>query len=306
MHVILGMTLVHDRLSTAPHLKRTTKEVYHWYETTSQLSQALSKPFKESEKDALWMTATLLGGMAFSDVQATTPFESWPLKPASPSDLEWLKMSDGKKTVWKMVNPTRVGSRVREIALTHHKDLLNPFVSFEQLQALPPGFLELYDLHPDSSAENNPYYSALAILAQLMQPGMECSRNNVIKYCCFISTITPAYKELLLSKDPRALMVMAWWWCKACSYNQWWFQRRAVIEGQAICIYLEMYHGHEDWIRRSLETPKILCGLGRAPGNPDDKLNFSTFRPALRSNEEEDWSLDNAQRITSATLALYT
>lgn len=306
MHVVLAMTLVHDRQSISPGLKPTTKETFHWYQTTSQLSKALSGPIKESEKDALWMTATLLGGMAFSDVRASTPYESWPLKPSSPSDLDWLKLSDGKKVVWKLVSPTRMGSKMRAMALSQHEHLLRPFATFEQLQALPPGFVELYDLRPDSNAENNPYYNAAAILAQLMGPEVPCNRKNIIKYCCFLTNITPTYKQLLISKDPRALLLMGWWWSKACGYEQWWFQRRALTEGQAICIYLETYYGHEDWVQKSLKIPKILCGLEHKGFEAKLPLHNSGLSSARNDYEQDDRCLDFSRQVAVGTLAIFT
>jgi hypothetical protein len=61
------------------------------------LNDKLSTSIEPSERDALWACAGLLGALSFSSIQAKTPEEAWPLKPSSPSDLEWLKMSEGRR-----------------------------------------------------------------------------------------------------------------------------------------------------------------------------------------------------------------
>lgn len=59
-------------------------------------------------------------------------------------------------------------------------------------------------------------------------------------FLSFISNLRPGYKKLLELKDPRALLFLAWWNVKVSQVEEcWWTWRRAVLEGRAICRYLE-------------------------------------------------------------------
>ncbi len=94
---------MHDHhLSTVSNTKLSTTEAYHWYQATSTFNKQLSRPPQVEEQAALLTTAALLGTIAFCHIEARTSEEAWPLKPPSSSDLDWLRMSDGKKEVWKL------------------------------------------------------------------------------------------------------------------------------------------------------------------------------------------------------------
>ena len=61
-------------------------------------------------------------------------------------------------------------------------------------------------------------------------------------FLIFISDPQPVYKSLLERKDPRALLIFAWWNAKVSQAGEyWWIQRRVVLEGRAICLYLRWW-----------------------------------------------------------------
>lgn len=80
---------------------------YHWSQGAALLNRKLSIGIEPEERDALWACAGLLGALALSSISATTPEEAWPLKQTSPSDLDWLKMCEGKREIWKIADPRR-------------------------------------------------------------------------------------------------------------------------------------------------------------------------------------------------------
>ena len=68
----------------------------------------------------------------------------------------------------------------------------------------------------------------------------------------------PVYKSLLERKDPRALLILAWWNAKVCHVEEcWWIQRRIVLEGRAICRYLRR------WAREMGESVEKLVDRPR-------------------------------------------
>ena len=77
MHVVLTLTLMHDRyLSVSPDSKASTAEAYHWYRGIALFSSKVSKGVQPWERDALWVTAALLGAIAFSCIEERTAEEA--------------------------------------------------------------------------------------------------------------------------------------------------------------------------------------------------------------------------------------
>jgi len=85
-------------------LTNPTALAFHWSQAAALLNKTLSTGVKPSERDALWVCASLLGALSFTSIQAQTPEEAWPLKPDASSDLYWLKISKGKSAIWKIID----------------------------------------------------------------------------------------------------------------------------------------------------------------------------------------------------------
>ena len=187
-----------------------------------------------------------------------TPEEAWPLKQSSPLDLLWLRMGDGKKEIWKLAQPLRGDSVFLAVALEQTTFFPTP-PNRLRLEALPSNFLNLYDLSAMSTSDNNPYYAAASTLAQSLNS--DCAYSTIVNFLIFISHIPPDYKVLLERKDPRALLLLAYWYAKVCQFQLWWIWRRAVLECQAICIYLERYHSHETVIQELLKFPRTVFDI---------------------------------------------
>jgi hypothetical protein len=171
---------MHDRyLSESMNTKLTPAEAFHWYRSIALFNSKLSGPIQHSERDALWPAALLLGIIAFCYVEVKTPEEAWPLKPASSLDLNWLRMSDGKKPVLKIAQPWRADSIFHAWALEYSKRLaISRAVSQTSstgagLEGLPSGFVKLYGLDTTSTTDNNPYQIAASTLAQSLNT--DCS-----------------------------------------------------------------------------------------------------------------------------------
>lgn len=267
LHAVLRFTLLHDRylydpLGTSP----STAEAFHSYHAAALFNMMLSRDsHTNDEKDALWGTAALLGAGAFADIEATSAEEAWPLKPPCLSDLDWLKMSEGKNAVWKLANPMREDSPFRAVIeqeqrkqhtfLVEREDpAVDQFLSYCAILN-QPGYVET------DSVDNGPYYKAAAILEKLMP--MDCSHKTALWFLSFLGHMEPAYRQLVTSQDPPALLLLAWWYAKLLHYNVWWVSRRCLFECRAICIYLQRILSPEDPILAHLDFPKLACGLDR-------------------------------------------
>jgi hypothetical protein len=271
MHIIQTLTGVHDRQLSAPLTSRqTTTEMFHLSQAASLFNKKLSSTVEESDRDPLWIAAAMLGITAFAWIDATSPEEAWPLADPKSSDLDWIRMSELKPAVWDLTNPLRPSSAFSGL----HKNYANlgrdKFAG--QVEDVPLAFAELFNIDEYSTVENNPYHAAVVGLAPLLQ--VHCQRPNILLFLSFISHLYGGFKKLLEAKDPRALLLLAYWFAKVCR-SVWWIERRSIMEGQAICLYLEAHHSEKKRIQDMLQHPKKILVAAAL-----DCLSSSTVRMA--------------------------
>ena len=250
---------MHDRyLSGVPNTDLSTIEAFHWYQGVALFNSKISGRIEPRERHAVYATAVCLGAIAFFYIEATTPEEAWPLKPPSPMDLNWLSLSDGKKELGKDAQPQIENGPVRA---------LNPFESTKPvsnsciipgLEALPSGFIQLCNLDESSTSQNNPYHAVATALGESLYS--DCKLTTILSFLSLIGNFHPEYKRLLRRKDPSALLLLAYWFAKMCQFSHWWIARRAALEGQAICMYLQRYHGDSGEIQKFLPFPRMMFG----------------------------------------------
>jgi hypothetical protein len=261
MHVIQTITAIHDRYITGPAASHSTlEEAFHLSQAAALFNQKLSGPIHPDDRDALWVTAGLLSQIAFAFVDASTPEEAWPLKGQDPTDLEWIAMSENKKAIWEIANPMRPESIFHGLVmdLVRLDQLCGP--SEPNIANLPPLFVKVFELENESIAETCPYRTSVLLLSSLMP--IECTRDTLVKFLGFASHTNPKYKPLLTQKDPKALLLLAYWYAKVLN-SVWWLDRRATMECQAVVLYLERNHPDEEDILELLNFPKECCGMWR-------------------------------------------
>lgn len=265
IHIVLTLSMMHDRYKSCSDpwgTEPSSKETFHWYHGTAIFNKVLSQPLKDEDRDPLWGTAALLGCITIAFLEATKAEEAWPLKPPSAADLDWLRMSDGKKEVWRLVDPLREDSVWRHaLDYEHHKDPVPYEHPVPELNLLYPFLVKIYDFDPlvGEDNPNDPYHTAASILVRLLE--LDCNHSTIMYFLSFLGHMTPRFRQLLHEKDPKALLLLSWWYGKMCQYNVWWTSRRMKLEGQAICLYLERYHSEQKDMIKLLEFPRVMTGL---------------------------------------------
>jgi hypothetical protein len=263
MHIIQTITAAHDRYlapasTPAPH-RQTLTEIYHLSRAAALFNAKLSSPIRPSDRDGLWATATLLGTIAFSWIDASCPEEAWPLRPSDPSDLEWLRMSEQKSTIWNLTDPLRPDSVFHVLKDDYIKGyFVQNSVPKSGIDGIPEPFVRLCGLDEFSNEENNKYFAACHVLGRVL--AMESFQGSVVNFLGFISHMRPGFKRLLEQKEPRALVLLAYWYAKVRG-AVWWLEWRAVMECRATCLYLEKWYGGMSDVMDLLAWPKMKCGL---------------------------------------------
>ena len=259
MHVVQTLTAMHDRfLTESPRSRPSVPEIYHWTEAVSLFNRKLSAPIAAADRDSLWATAALLGAIAFSSIEATTPEEAWPLKLPEASDLDWLMMSEGKRAIWVVADPLRADSVFHSLSEEFDDAYYSSATFPSGIDGIPTAFVELFGFDVTTTSKSSPYHVAARVISALLD--VECCQANIVKFFAFASHMQPEFLSLMAQKDPRALLLVAYWYAKIRNAI-WWVHRRATLEGQAICLYLERWYPHNFAIRELLQLPKRALGL---------------------------------------------
>lgn len=230
MHIVLGVTASHDRhlqehVTWAPF----AAESYHLSHGIQLFQDKLSKPVIFQDKDALWIAAILLGVASFSSIATGVVEEAWPLVS---EDLAWLRLSEGKRVVFELTNPTRLDSAWRSSVETYVSALSKP----KEAQSRETPFDHLCEDPGPKWPTSNPYEEIVPKLACLLD--LECGETTFLPFLSFVMHINPHYGDAVEQRDPWAMLMLAYWFAKVCR-SRWWLARRAILSGLAICVYIE-------------------------------------------------------------------
>lgn len=250
MHLILSVTACHDRyLSGVATSKQSVAEAYHTYHAVMVFQEMLARPIHDNDRDSLLLAATMLGIIAFFNLEASSVKDVWPFKHCS---LGWLNLSDGKKAVWRLVTPLCKDSIWQPLSEIYDSRPCQQATKAERKPSIFSHLCSEDDSSPAAAA--NPYHRSARYLGTLLD--LECNDATLVSFLGFTCTIDPAFKSLLEHRDPWALLMLAYWYMKFCR-GAWWVSSRSILQGQAICLYLELYHADDEAIQAALTYPRI-------------------------------------------------
>lgn len=239
MHASLAVAFTYERyLNSSAGCRRSLEECYHFARSTALLNKRLQEPIKPVDKDPIWGTAAALAILSFASPDACMPEESWPLKSSnSELDFDWLRLSNGKMSLWNTVNPLRSDSIFSIMAKTY-AHMSSPLPT-SGIDGIPEALAMLCSLDDSSTAENNDYFDAVHALSQMLE--VPANQVTTGQTQLFTRCIHGTFETLLRNKDPIALLLLYMWYHKA-GQDIWWIELRARIESRAIYLYLQRYH----------------------------------------------------------------
>jgi len=185
--------------------------------------------------------------ITFASIETKTLENTWPLALTTEAEPEWIKMSMGKTVLWSMAQPDRP-----ESIFSH--SISNMPKPERSLQNVPSELLAFYDLN-GCSINNNPY--AIPLSGIFRPPIPNGPPLTVTVFYAIISCIEGEFGRLLRAKDFPALLIMVYWYSKLCT-GQWWLKRRALMEGQATCLYLQRFARHNAALQDLLTVPRQI------------------------------------------------
>ncbi|KAF2703130.1 hypothetical protein K504DRAFT_508307 [Pleomassaria siparia CBS 279.74] len=274
MHMVLGLTLLHDaHLCThSPALAATYTHnaLQHWNTATKLFNHVLSNPIIPTARDAIWTTGALIGAVVFAYVESPDVSTAWPLKPPDPNDLDWLKLSEGKKAIWKVADPLRPDSIFHNIYQEQGFAAVPTWIEENDLSRIPPDILAIFDIGAQSTLTNNVYHLPVLILARL--DDMTPTHEDILNFLYFMGYMTAGFRHLLQSKDPRALLLLAWWFETLKDGDIWWLKKRSKVGGESIKRWFEGRFGIAmvAQLFRRLENGRYHAGRWDAWKNSND------------------------------------
>lgn len=241
MHASLAVAFTYDRHRRhSSDCPRSLEECFHWSQGTVLLRKRLESPIRPQDKDAIWGAAAALAILAYASPDASTPEESWPLESSGHSDLSWLSAGEAKMSLWHIVNPLRPES-IFSVMTATFADMYAPLPE-KGIYGIPQALAAVCFLDESSTAQDNPYFTSAHAVSQILDlPDSEIRTGHTHK---FTRTIQGPFKELLLDRDPVALLLLYIWYSKV-GRSIWWVHLRARVECPSICSYLRRYHGEK-------------------------------------------------------------
>ncbi|KAG7114222.1 Lysine biosynthesis regulatory protein LYS14 like [Verticillium longisporum] len=242
---ILGASACYLRHHTANPAAHQIAETYQQTLTIQSLQASLAKPLSRDRADALQMTAIFLNLLAFTAVPDENPLASWVFSTA-PDRLGWMNILLGFKPLLIITAAFRRGSLMTPMYASAD-DEEGTFTRPDLVVDLPPAwsaFLARTTRRADLFAE--PVYILAA--TRLVAPWSE----NVYQYMQFVGRVEPAFRDLLLAGDERALWVFGYWLGLVGRFDMWWSRMRIRRDFEAIVMCLrargltERGHGEGD------------------------------------------------------------
>jgi hypothetical protein len=261
MHMLLGLTLMHDAhlasgQSSPPYTRLKYAGLHHWNIGSTLFNHLLAQPIAPAKRDAIWATAVIIGATSFWYV-ADDVEHAWPLKPSEPDDLAWLRLGKGKKTLWRIADPTRAESvfctlmRRRGLRCRKPPAAISTTDTDTEVIGISEEVKHMFNI---TKASNNVYHLPLQALSRIQH--VRLTHENVRTFYDFSANITPEFMHLIEAKDPRAVFIIGWWFSIIEGTELWWMASRAKVEGRAVRL----------WLQRQEETQglaTVLNGLVR-------------------------------------------
>lgn len=160
------------------------------------------------------------------------------------------------------------------------------------VEGLPAALVDLCELDAHSTNENNEYHYILRLLTPLLcfKPHFE----NFTKLIAFSGRTWSQFQPLVLRRDPRGLLLLAYWFASLRQVDQWWLTQRAKSGCMAIVTYLAQF-----------QDPKINVLLAYPASFGEADLSYIWHRPDCESDTSAIFERYFTKSLTPTHPTLY-
>ncbi|KAL6237971.1 hypothetical protein BDW75DRAFT_202714 [Aspergillus navahoensis] len=258
MYTLLGCGILHMNRISPPNESREIGEAYFWQRAVQLYSAALQHPVNQQNVSGLIAASMLIGLTSLTPLKFEIQ-DSWVFTGRG-SDLNWLAIQGGLACILKHAGEYVPGSiwGAPFSESNEHESRLFRFEITKGREGLRPDLADLCGITDETDDRTSPYWHPI----KLLTPYMELERNaqNASQCVTWMGRLDPPFVNLCRERDPRALVILAYWMGLMCSLSRWvpWVEGRIRKECIAVCIYLESLG--DPVIQPFLEFPAAAAG----------------------------------------------
>ncbi|KAJ5163144.1 Aflatoxin biosynthesis regulatory protein [Penicillium coprophilum] len=232
MHAIIAAATSHLCTLLPDSRDYRLAEAYHWQQTINQYSTEVSKAITHQNMDQLYSACMMISMHSFlqKNFNPRTSF----VFTTDPTALTWLRLQAGLRYLLERTLPWLRQS----IWWTVFMESRAPSLNFEDKRpgrvGLDPDLADLCRISDETTIESNPCLWPLRMLMGLLP--FERTTGSFQVYNTWMGRLENPFYECLLRKEPRALVLLAWWLGLMCYVEEWWVEMRVRSECTAIFV----------------------------------------------------------------------
>ncbi|OAX83412.1 hypothetical protein ACJ72_02232 [Emergomyces africanus] len=254
MHAILGLSNAYLARTSSNSARYRVRETRHFSNSLRLYQKELKSQITKDNMDGIMSTCMILSDVPLLQTEHS-PYDSFVFS-SDPSALNWLLLQSGLSRLLPYTGPFLSES----IWLIPFMESYNKFLKYRDCrtgrEGLHPELAALCDINDDSTNENNPYHEPLRSLMPILE--LETNGANFMTMASFMGNLKLKFTTLIRDREPRALLILAFWLGKMCEDPSSWVYPRMYMECVAICMYLE--NNPDPRILGLLDYPAQRCG----------------------------------------------
>ncbi|KAL5000843.1 hypothetical protein BDV10DRAFT_161532 [Aspergillus recurvatus] len=258
MYTLIGCGILHINRISPPSESREVGEAYFWQRALRLYSAALEHPVNQQNVSGLIATSILIGVTSIAPLKFEIQ-DSWVFTGRG-SDLNWLAIQGGLACILKLAGKY-VPKSIWGVPFSQSQGFESQLFRYEITkgrEGLHPDLADLCGITDETNEQTSPYWEPIKLLTPLME--LERNAQNASQCTTWMGRLDPTFVNLCRERDPRALVILAYWMGLMCLRAQWapWVEVRIRKECIAVCMYLESLG--DPVIRPFLEYPSAAAG----------------------------------------------
>ncbi|KAL4748345.1 hypothetical protein BDW72DRAFT_180742, partial [Aspergillus terricola var. indicus] len=258
MYTLLGCGVLHMNRISPGDESRELGEAYFWQRAVQLYSAALQHPVNQQNISGLISASILIGVTTLAPLRFEIQ-DSWVFTGRG-SDLNWLAIQGGLACIIKHAGQYIPGS-IWGVPFSQSHELECRLFRYEITkgrEGLHPELADLCGITDETDDQTSLYWSPIKLLTPFLE--LEVSAETASQCTTWMGRLEPPFVNLCRERDPRALVIFAYWMGLMCSLAEWvpWVEERIRKECIAVCIYLDGLG--DPVIRPFLEFPAAAAG----------------------------------------------
>ncbi|KAL3434037.1 hypothetical protein BDV09DRAFT_186227 [Aspergillus tetrazonus] len=219
MYTLLGCGVLHMNRVSPGNESRELGEAYFWQRAVQLYSAALQHPINQQNISGLISASILIGVTSLAPLRFEIQ-DSWVFTGRG-SDLNWLAIQGGLACILKHAGQYVPGS-IWGVSFSQSHEIESQLFRYEITkgrEGLHPDLADLCGITDETDEQTSLYWSPI----KLLSPFMELEVNAQIASQCttWMGRLEPPFVNLCRERDPRALVVFAYWMGLMCSMSHY-------------------------------------------------------------------------------------